>query len=55
MNLNQIIINVINKYQDLQPNMKSESFRKELADKIEQEVDKYCVGLIEAVSKGSFR
>ena len=53
MNLNQMITEVLEKYSETQPNMASESFRKQLADEIEQKVDKYCKELIECISLGS--
>jgi len=53
MNLNQIILEVLEKHADQQPNMASEVFRKTLAEQIEAEVDKYCQNLMEAVVTGS--
>tara|TARA_B100002019_G_scaffold293499_1_gene321570 strand:- start:10880 stop:11113 length:234 start_codon:yes stop_codon:yes gene_type:complete len=50
MDLNKIIINVLEKYQDSQPNMASESFRKILAKEIEVEVDKYCLMLMNSLN-----
>ena len=53
MNLNQMIMEVLEKYAETQPNMASESFRKLLADEIEGKIDKYCQELIECISVGS--
>jgi len=50
MDLNKIIINVLEKYQDSQPNMASESFREILAKEIEVEVDKYCLTLMTSLN-----
>jgi hypothetical protein len=46
MDLNKLILDVIDKYTDLQPNMASEIFRKKLASEIEVEVNKYLLVLL---------
>tara|TARA_B100000212_G_C27371657_1_gene532854 strand:+ start:319 stop:474 length:156 start_codon:yes stop_codon:yes gene_type:complete len=51
MDLHQRIENILNKYKDLQPNMASESFRKQLAKEIEIEVDKYCLILLSSLNQ----
>lgn len=51
MELNKIILDVIDRYKDSQPNMGSESFRKILAKEIEVEVDKYCLMLMSALNQ----
>jgi len=48
--LNKLILDVIDKYADLQPNMASEVFRKKLASEIEIEVDKYCLTLLTSLN-----
>lgn len=50
MDLNKLILDVIDKYADLQPNMASEVFRKKLASEIEIEVDKYCLTLLTSLN-----
>lgn len=50
MDLNKLILDVIDKYQDRQPNMASEVFRKKLASEIEIEVDKYCLTLLTSLN-----
>ena len=51
MELNKIILDVIERHKDSQPNMGSESFRKILAKEIEVEVDKYCLMLMSALNQ----
>ena len=51
MDLNKLILDVIDKYQDRQPNMASEVFRKKLASEIEIEVDKYCMMLLTSLNQ----
>ena len=50
MDLNKLILDVIDKYAESQPNMASELFRKKLASEIEAEVDKYCLTLLTSLN-----
>lgn len=50
MDLNKLILDVIEKYAESQPNMASEIFRKKLASEIETEVDKYCLILLTSLN-----
>ena len=50
MDLNKLILDVIDKYAESQPNMASEVFRKKLASEIETEVDKYCLSLLTSLN-----
>lgn len=50
MNLNNLILDVLEKHTNSQANMNSESFRKILAKEIEVEVDKYCLMLMTSLN-----
>ena len=49
MELNKIILEVLEKYKDMQPNMASNAFRNLLSNELEKEVGKYCMTLVESV------
>jgi hypothetical protein len=53
MELNKIILGVLERYKDAEPNMASEEFRELLTSELEKEVDKYCMTLIGAIACGS--
>lgn len=50
MDLNKLILDALNKYDNLETDMSSEIFRKKLASEIEAEVDKYCMMLLHSLN-----
>lgn len=50
MDLNKLILDALNKYDNLETDMSSEIFRKKLASEIEAEVDKYCMMLLNSLN-----
>ena len=50
MDLNKLILDALNRYDNLETDMSSEIFRKKLASEIEAEVDKYCMMLLHSLN-----